>query len=144
MTSGIIEILREDSNVQAAVGQDARGQYKIYPTRAPAKVETSEQPYIVVSEVSLSPSLGKMCPSTLDNVRYNVIVYSTNFLETETIQEACRVCLDSGQQWSTDLVDFDGIWMVDRQDAWSPGTGQDNGLYAKIGVYEASVKRTIT
>ena len=144
MTSGIIEILIEDANVQALIGQDSEGHYKVYPTRAPATVEVTGAPYIVVSEASLTPSLGKACPSTLDNIRYQVLVYSTDFLETEVIQEACRVCLDNGQSWSTDLVDFDSIWMVDRQDLWSPGTGQDNGMYVKLGVYEASAKRTIT
>lgn len=144
MTSGIIEILIEDANVQALVGQDARGQYKVYPTRAPEGVENAEAPYIIVSEASLTPSLGKACPSTLDNIRYQVLVYSTDFLETETIQEACRVCLDNGQSLSTDTVDFDSIWMVNRQDLWSAGTGQENGMYVKLGEYEASAKRTIT
>lgn len=144
MTSGIIEILKQDTNVQALIGQDERGHYKIYPTRAPERVEITGAPYIVVSEATLIPSLGKFCPSTLDNIRYEVLVYSTDFLQTEVIQEACRVCLDNGQQWSTDLVDFDGIWMVDRRDLWSPGTGQDGGMYVKVGTYEASAKRTIT
>lgn len=144
MTSGIIEILIEDANVQALVGMDARGQYKIYPTRAPEGVENVDAPYIIVSEASLSPTLSKMCPSTLDRPRYDVLVYSTDFRETEIIQEACRVCLDNGQQWSTDTVDFDGVWMVDRRDGWSVGTGQENGMYVKIGVYEAMAKRTIT
>lgn len=144
MTSGIIEILIEDNNVQALVGQDLRGHYKVYPTRAPEGVENADAPYVIVSEVNLRPSLGKACPSTLDNVRYNILVYSTDFRETEIIQEACRVCLDNGQSWTTDTVDFDGVWMVDRQDLWSPGSGQEGGMYVKLGIYEASAKRTIT
>lgn len=144
MTSGIIEILIEDPNVQAVIGQDTSGHYKIYPTRAPERVEVTGAPYIIVQEASLTPSLGKMCPSTLDNIRYEVLVYSTDFLQTEIIQEAVRVCLDNGQQWDTSLLHFDGIWMVDRRDAWSPGVGQDGGMYVKVGTYEASAKRTIT
>lgn len=144
MTSGIIEILIEDTNVQALIGQDNRGHYKVYPVRAPEQVENATEKYILVSEVSLNPSLSKACPSTLDTPRYNVLVYSTDFLEAETIQEACRVCLDNGQGWSTESCTFDVIYMVDRQDLWSPGTGQDNGMYVKLGVYEAMSKRTIT
>lgn len=144
MTSGIIEILIEDINVQTLVGQDSRGQYKVYPTRAPEKVENTDCPYIIVSEVSLSPSLGKGCPSTLDRPRYNVLVYSTDFRETEIIQEACRVCLDNGQSWTTQTGDFDSIWMADRQDLYAPAVGQEGGLYVKVGVYEAMSRRTIT
>jgi hypothetical protein len=143
MTSGIIEILIEDINVQALVGQDHRGQYKVYPTVAPEKTpgNTVDGPYVIVSEASLNPTISKGCPSTLDFPRYEVLVYSTDFRETELIQEACRVCLDNGQDWSTETVDFDSIWMVDRRDLYAQGTGQ--GMYVKAGTYEAAAKRTI-
>jgi len=144
MTSGIIEILIENSNVKTLVGVDGRGHYKVYPVQAPEQVENARAAYILVSEVSLTPSLSKGCPSTMDRPRYNVLVYSTDFLEAETIQEACRVALDNGQGWTTQTVNFDAIYMVDRQDLWSPGTGQGNGMYVKLGVYEAISKRTIT
>lgn len=145
MTSGIIEILIENASVQSLVGMDSRGQYKIYPTRAPEGVEVVDTPYIIVSEVSLNPTLSKGCPSTLDYPRYNVLVYSTNFRETELIQEACRICLDSGNSFTTDAgADFNLIYMIDRQDLFQLAQGQDGGLFVKHGVYVAETTRTVT
>lgn len=142
MTSGIIEILIENAAVQAAVGQDSQSQYKVYPVAAPQNVST---PYVIVSEVSLNPTLGKGCPSDLDFPRYNVLIYSTDFLETETIQEVCRVVLDSGNSFSTDAgADYGSIYMVDRQDLFQPGVGQEAGLFVKLGVYAAEVTRSVT
>ena len=141
MTSGIVEILIEDSNVQALIGLDDNSQYKVYPMAAPQNVDA---PYILVSELSLNPTLSKGCPSTLDRPRYEVNVYSTDFLETETIQEACRVALDNGQSWTTSVVDFNSVYMVDRRDMYQLAQGQQAGLFVKIGVYEAASKRTIT
>jgi len=146
MTSGIIEILIEDSNIIALVGLDHRGQVKVYPTVAPEQSPgyAVDAPYVIVTETSLNPTLGKDCPSTLDFPRYDVLVYSTDFRETEQIQEACRVCLDNGQAWTTETADFDSIWMADRRDLFAPGSGQTGGMYVKVGTYAAAAKRTIT
>lgn len=138
MTSGIIEILIENVGVQSAVGQKD-GQYKVYPTKAPDGPNLT--PYIVVSEVSLNPVLGKGCAPSLDYPRYNVLVYSTDFRETETIQQACRDALDVGTGFTTDAgATFDSIYMVDRQDLFQPGVGQEGGLYVKVGIYECSAR----
>lgn len=138
MTSGIIEILRENAGVQALVGTKD-GQYKIYPTLGPQ--DTDLCPYIVVSEISLNPALAKNCPPSLDFPRYNVLVYSTDFRETEVIQQACRDALDIGQGFTTDAgATFDSIYMVDRQDLFQAGTGQEGGLFVKLGVYECSAR----
>lgn len=135
MTSGIIEILIENAGVQTAVGQDIRSKYKVYPVVAPQYAQT---PYITVSEESIRPTLGKSCPSTLDAARYHIMVFSTDFLETETIQEACRLALDNGQGFTTDVgAEFGSVYMIDRKDLWHMGTGEGGGLYVKLGVYEA-------
>jgi hypothetical protein len=148
MTSGIIEILIENSAVQSAVGQDAHDQYKIYPVQAPQSNSANDvkTPYIVVAEEGMRPTLSKGCPSTLDFPRYQILVYSTDFLETETIQELCRLALDTGSDWSTDVgAEFDSIYMIDRRDLFQPAQGEGGGLYVKLGIYEASAKRpTIT
>jgi hypothetical protein len=143
MTSGIIEILIEDADVIDGVGTDDLDQIKVYPVIAPQSVST---PYIVVSEESMRPTLSKGSPSTLDFPRYHILVYSTDFLETETIQELCRLALDTGGDWSTDVgAEFDSIYMVDRKDLFQPAQGEGGGLFVKLGVYEAAAKRpTIT
>jgi hypothetical protein len=139
MTSGIIEILIENSGVQTAVGQDDRSKYKVYPVVAPQNVTT---PYVIVAEESMRPSLSKGCVSTLDFPRYTVLVYSTDFLETETIQEACRVALETGMGFTTDVgAAFDSIYMVDRKDLFQQAQGEGGGLYVKAGFYEAGSKR---
>jgi hypothetical protein len=138
MTSGIIEILIENAGVQAAVGQDTLGQYKIYPVQAPQNVKT---PYVVVSEASIRASLSKGDASELDFPRYDVLVYSTDFLETELIQQACREAIDTGAGFTTDAgVTFDRIYMVDRRDLFQQAQGEGGGLYVKLGVYEAAAK----
>lgn len=138
MTSGIIEILKENAGVIALVGMKD-GQVKIYPTIGPQ--DTDLIPYIVVSEVSLNPALAKLCPPSLDFPRYNVLVYSTDFRETEVIQQACRDALDIGQGFTTDVgATFDSVYMVDRQDLFQAGVGQEHGLFVKLGVYECGAR----
>lgn len=142
MTSGIIEILRENATVAMMVGNDDRGEVKIYPFIAPQKVS---QPYILVSEVSLNPTLSKGCPSTLDFPNYQVNCYALSFRKAELLQEACRIALDNGQSWSTDAgVYFGSVYMTDRRDLWMPAEGQGSGLYVKSGTYQADAKRDIT
>lgn len=138
MTSGIIEILIENATVQGLVGMDSLGQYKIYPTIAPQGVSA---PYVVVTEVSLNPALSKGCPDFMDSPRYNVMVYSLDFRETELIQAACRACLDTGMGFTTDAgANFDSVYMVDRQDLFMPAQGEGPGLFVKVGVYAAEVR----
>jgi hypothetical protein len=138
MTSGIIEILIENAGVQAAVGQDTLGQYKIYPVQAPQNVKT---PYVVVAESGNRTSLSKGDATGLDYPRYDVLVYSTDFLETELIQQACRQAIDTGAGFTTDAgVTFDSIYMVDRRDLFQQAQGEGGGLYVKLGVYEAAAK----
>jgi hypothetical protein len=139
MTSGIIEILIENAGVQAAVGQDTLGQYKVYPVQAPQNVPT---PYVVVAESALRPTLSKGDASELDYPKYDVLVYSTDFHQTELIQQACRNAIDNGAGFITDAgVTFDSIYMVDRKDLFQQAQGEGGGLYVKLGVYEAAAKR---
>lgn len=134
MTSGIIEILIENSGVQTLVGQDDRGQYKVYPTVAPQGVDL---PYVVVSEVSIEPNLSIGCASTLDKPRVTVNACALSFRETELIQDACRAAVDTGQAWTTTDARYTQIYMVDRKDLYLPATGQGSGIYVKLGLYEA-------
>jgi len=133
MTQALIEILIANAGVQALVGQDDRGKYKVYPVVAPQGVD---QPYVLVSEASMEPTLGISCPSTLDKPRCNVQAYSLSFKEADDIQKACRAAIDTGTSWTTDDETYVQIYMVDRKDLWLPATGQGSGLYVKLGFYE--------
>lgn len=149
MTSGIIEILIENTNVQTLVGtyqvtlnNVPTSKYKVFPFIAPQGVS---EPYILVSETSLNPTLGKGCPSTVDYPTYDVNCYGLSFRAVELLQEACRIALDNGQAWNTDAgAQFDQVYMSDRKDLFLLQEGQNKGLFVKSGTYKAIAKRTIT
>ena len=138
MTSGIIEILIENADVIELVGSDG-AQVKIYPSSsAPQNVN---YPYVTVSETALNPSLAKGCAFDYAKPRYDVLVFSRKFRQTELIQQAIRLALDTGEGFDTDAgVHFDQIWMIDRQDLFLPAQGEESGLYVKRGVYEAMAR----
>jgi hypothetical protein len=136
MTSGIIEILLENSGVTNLVGS-VGGHVKIFPTQAPQTVLLTYGDYITVSEVSLNPSLAKGCPPDMDRPRYVVLCFSLDFRKAEILQAACRAALDTGQGFTTDAgATFDQIWMVDRSDLFQPAQGDGAGMYVKSGIYE--------
>ncbi len=142
MTSGIIEILKENTALAALVGVDQRSEVKIYPFQAPEKVS---QPYILVSEVSVNPAAAKMCIPSLDYANYQVNCYGLTLHKMEILQRACRAALEIGQGFTTDSgASFGYIRMTNRQDLYSHGEGQGNGLYVKSGTYEAEVRGDIT
>lgn len=139
MTSGIIEILRESSAVADIVG-NVGGHVKVFPVQAPQGA-LGREPYVIVAEVALNPSLGKGCPPDLDRPRYSVMAYALDFRKAELIQDACRAALDTGSGFTTDAgAVYDQIWMVDRQDLFSPAQGEGAGLYVKAGFYECSCR----
>src|SRR6187549_1394328 len=141
MTSGIIEILKENTALAALVGTDHRNEVKIYPFIAPEKVS---QPYIIVSEVSVSPAAAKMCIPSLDYANYEVNCYGLSFHGMEILQRACRAALEVGQGFTTDAGALFGyIRMTTRRDLYLHGEGQGNGLYVKSGTYEAEVRGDI-
>lgn len=137
MTSGIIEILIENTGVQNEVGQNEAGnKYKVYPTVCP---QLEKQPYILVSMVSndAQTSLDKTEESLLDYPQYQVLCYATNFRKTETMHAACRAALDNIEATTDAGAEFDRIWLVNERDAF------DNSaqLYTKVATYKAEVKR---
>lgn len=143
MTSGIIEILIENSIVATLVGVDEQSVVKVYPFIAPQKVK---QPYILVSEISVSPTLSKGCISDLDFATYQVNCYGLSFYDMEVLQEACRNALDTGAGFTTDAgAEFGSVYMTNRQDLFFQIDGSEKGgLYVKSGTYQADIKRVIT
>lgn len=143
MTSGLIEILRENSALATAVGS-YDGRVKIFPSTAPQASEAkSFGPYIIVAETSLNPSLGKGCAYDWDKPRYDVLAFSLSFRQAETLQQLCRAAVDTGSGFETSAgATFEQIYMVDRRDLSMQAVGQDSVMYCKVGVYEASVRLT--
>lgn len=135
MTSGLIQILIADSDVQAAVGQDVNDKYKVYPIVAPQK---TDQLYVTVQKQGNDPILSKDCFSTLDTSSYELHVWSKKgFRETEVVHEICRVALETGTEVVTDACTFRKIWMTNDYDAYD----KDNDMYCHVGIYTANVVR---
>lgn len=136
MTSGIIQILIGNTNVQAAVGQSG-GKYKVFPVVAP---DLTHEIYVCVLKIQNDPILTKDCFSTVDTSTYHVRVWSKKgFRETETIHEVCRRALETGTPVSTSACDFSRIWIVNDYDHFD----EPQSMYCHIGVYQANVKRVI-
>lgn len=137
MTSGIIEILRENAGVQGSVGQNERGdKYKIFPVVAPPN---TEGPYLTVfkSSNNSTVSLSKDIQSQLDYPLVTVNSWSKVFRETELLSQAVRSALDN-QGFSTDAgYVFNRIWLVDDRD----GFDEQRDMYVHISVYGVEEKR---
>ena len=116
MTSGIIEILLDSTDIQNLVGtNDTTAKWKVYPTVAP---QDEKLPYIIVSKVSNDKqtiSMGKDTDSTLDYPEYDVLCYAKNFRTTEQMDIAVRDALDNKTS-ATEVCVFRRIWLVTDQD----------------------------
>lgn len=137
MTSGIIEILKENAGVQALVGENAAaGKYKVYPVVAP---QGESIPYITVFKGLNDPlsSLTKDLESMLDYPRVTVTCWHKNFRPTEEMFEAVREALDN--QGFTDAAgyDFERVWLIDDRDGFDP----QSNLYCHVAVFGVEQKR---
>ena len=134
MTSGLIQILIADANVQTAVGQ-FEGKYKIYPVVAPQK---APQVFVTIKKRANDPILSKDCFSTMDTSEYELHVWSKEgFRETEIVHEICRRALETGSFVQTDVCDFRKIWMTNDFDDFD----QTLQMYCHVGIYQANVIR---
>lgn len=135
MTSGIVEILIENTNVQDLVGRNvANTKWKVYPTVVPEK---ENAPFIVVTKMTTAPTLVKDSQSLLDYPQYQVVCYSKVFHDTELMAEAVRLALDN-QGFTTDVgAAFERVWLTDDRD----GFDLLADLYAHISIYSAELKR---
>lgn len=134
MTSGIIQILIENTAVQTAVGMSGT-KYKVYPVVAP---QATDQAFITVNKRSNDPMIMKDCLSTLDTSEYEVKAWSKRgFRETETLHEVCRTALESVVAVITDACTFRKVWMINDYD----GFDETLDMYCHVGVYSANVER---
>lgn len=135
MTSGIIQILINNSTVQNAVGREA-GKYKVYPVVASHKAET---PYVCVQKVSNEMMLGKDCFSHIDTSTYEVRVWSkSGFRETEEISEICRRALETSVPVNTSACLFNKIWTTNDYDTYDNNVD----MFCHVSIFQGNVVRS--
>lgn len=139
MTSGIIEILLEDVQVQNEVGMNRAGnKYKIFPVVCP---QGEEQPYIVVFRTSAGsvPSLTKDIRSELDYPTVSVLCYAKSYRQAELLAEATRESLERSDYDTDAGYNFNSIWLTQERDLF------DNSaqLYAIEQQFQCELKRVI-
>lgn len=138
MTSGIIQILIGDTNVQTAVGTYVNAgetKYKVFPVVAAQK---TVEPWVAVQKRGNEPFITKDCFSRLDISVYETRVWSKKgFRETEMIHEVCRRALETGVRVITDSCTFQRIWLTNDYDHFD----EDQQMYCHVGLYTAQVER---
>lgn len=139
MTSGIIEILIEDYQVQQLVGLNkASTKFKVYPIVCP---QGEVQPYQVVfrSSAGAIPSLTKDIRSELEYPTVNVISYAKNYRDAEILAEATRAALErSGYDTDAGYV-FNSIWLAQERDLFD----EASQLYGVEQQFQCELKRQI-
>jgi hypothetical protein len=81
----IYDILKSDVTVAAIVGT------QIYPMRTPQAVDP---PFVVYTTTDNEPTDTKDGSSTLDEIRFDVSMYSDTMTELESLSDAVRRALD--------------------------------------------------
>src|SRR5687768_11795930 len=136
MTSGIIQIMINNSAVQALVEESpATGKYKVYPVVAP---QLEKQPFYTVLKKQNETTGQLNCIGTLDFPVYEVRAWSKEgFRKTELMHEAARLAIESESEVVTDACTFDGIHLINDYDHYESGSD----MFCHIGIYRAQMKR---
>ena len=114
MTEGkaIYSILTSDSDVSAIVGN------RVYPQIA---AQEAAFPFVVYVLQNVDPSDTKSGVSTLDEVRYDIIVASENYAEASDLTGKIRTALDRYSGTVAGVV-IDSIQFIDLDVNNDPGT----------------------
>jgi len=123
----IYTILTEDAGVSAIVGN------KVYPQIA---AQGAAFPFVVYVLQDNSPSDTKSGPSTLDEVRYDIVAAAETYTELSSLTERIRLALD---RYTGDLggVEIDSIQFIDLDVDNDPATE----TYVSSSEYILRVKR---
>jgi len=129
MTEGkaIYSILTSDSDVNAIVGT------RVYPQIA---AQEAAFPFVVYVLQNVDPSDTKSGVSTLDEVRYDIIVASENYAQASDLTEKIRTALDRYSGTVAGVV-IDSIQFIDLDVNNDPGTE----TYLTSAEYIIRVKR---
>ena len=114
MTEGkaIYSILTSDSDVSAIVGT------RVYPQIA---AQGAAFPFVVYVLQDTSPSATKSGVSTLDEVRYDIVVASETYAEASDLTNKIRTALDRYTGTVAGVV-IDSIQFIDLDADNDPGT----------------------
>ena len=123
----IYSILTEDAGVSAVVGN------KVYPQIA---AQGAAFPFVVYVLQDNSPSDTKSGPSTLDEVRYDIVAAAETYTELSSLTERIRLALD---RYTGDIggVEIDSIQFIDLDVDNDPATE----TYVSSSEYILRVKR---
>ena len=123
----IYTILTEDAGVSAVVGN------KVYPQIA---AQGAAFPFVVYVLQDNSPSDTKSGPSTLDEVRYDIVAAAETYSELSSLTERIRLALD---RYTGDIggVEIDSIQFIDLDVDNDPATE----TYVSSSEYILRVKR---
>ena len=123
----IYSILTNDSDVSAIIGT------KVYPQIA---AQGAAFPFVVYVLQDNSPSDTKSGPSTLDEVRYDIVAAAETYTELSSLTERIRLALD---RYTGDLggVEIDSIQFIDLDVDNDPATE----TYVSSSEYILRVKR---
>lgn len=138
MTSGLVEILIGNPNVQAIAGLESTkeaGIYKIFPVLAP---QNEIEPFITIRMLGNTPTFSKDCFSTMDTPSYEVRCWAKRGLVMcEDVHEIVRRALETGTTVVTEACTFKKIWMTNEYD----GYDEKSDMLCHIGIYSANVSR---
>lgn len=134
MTEGVTHIIKEDTGVQALIGQNKSGsKYKVYPGICD---QPEQWPYTVVKIISKIPFLCKNQSPTRFTYTFVVITYHKNYLEAQEIDKQIFWALDN----TTGVHNGVTIVAMNFQDlndeVVNPG---GTLLHAKVSKYQAIV-----
>ena len=123
----IYSILTENAGVSAIVGN------KVYPQIA---AQGAAFPFVVYVLQDNSPSDTKSGPSTLDEVRYDIVAAAETYASLSSLTERIRLALD---RYTGDLggVEIDSIQFIDLDVDNDPATE----TYVSSSEYILRVKR---
>ena len=123
----IYSILTENAGVSAIVGN------KVYPQIA---AQGAAFPFVVYVLQDNSPSDTKSGPSTLDEVRYDIVAAAETYADLSSLTERIRLALD---RYTGDIggVEIDSIQFIDLDVDNDPATE----TYVSSSEYILRVKR---
>ena len=133
MVKGITYILKNNSGVQALIGQNVAGEkYKVYPVVC---ANPESPPYIVVKMTGRTPVDCKGSAPTTFIYTYDVYAFHENYDSAEDIAEAVEAALELPGGGTHNSVVFDEIRYTNRAD----GYDEKYHVFAQISSFEAQV-----
>lgn len=115
MIQGVIEILKDNAEFVAAVGQNlSTTKPKVYWVVCPQQEKT---PYVILRIAANDMNQNKDEPSTLDSVTFEVYTYADSPEDTDEIDNSSRIALE-GKKIQTTTMYFHRLYAINQQDGF--------------------------